>query len=50
MISREGVTKQPRGQNWVWGPEPIHEECRLNLKTPFDDQDGYIRTGEKIQA
>ena len=50
MISREGVTEQSKGQNWVWGPEPVHEECRLNLKTPFDDREGYIHTGEKIRA
>lgn len=28
------------------GPVPVHEDCRLTLHTPYDDQVGfdYIRT------
>ncbi len=44
----EGVTRQSAPKAWVWGPVPVHEDCRLRLQTPYDDQvgteDGYIRT------
>lgn len=31
----------PRGKAWVWGPEPVHDECRTQMRTPYDDQAGY---------
>lgn len=28
----------------VWGPEPVHEPCRVRLSTPVDDKigEGYV--------
>ena len=31
------------------GPEPIHDEV-ADLKTPFDDREGYTRRVEKIRV
>ena len=50
MIRVEGVTELPRGKAWVWGPEPVHEDCRLDLKTPYDDRDGFKHTWQKMKA
>jgi hypothetical protein len=51
-IRLEGITKQPKGMAWVWGPVPVHEPCRLKLRTPYDDQvgDGYCSTWQKMKA
>lgn len=29
-----------RGEDWAWGPYPSHERCRLDLRTPYDQQLG----------
>jgi len=53
MIRLEGVTHTSAPKAWVWGPVPVHEDCRLRLKTPYDDRvgiDGYIRTWQKMMA
>jgi hypothetical protein len=52
-IRLEGVTHQSAPKAWVWGPVPVHEDCRLRLRTPYDDRvgiDGYIRTWQKMTA
>jgi hypothetical protein len=45
-IRLEGVTHERAPKAWVWGPVPVHDECRLDLQTPYDDQigAGYIST------
>ena len=50
-IRWEGVTRAPEQSTWIWGPVPVHEDCRLRLRTPFDDcvgSDGYISTWELL--
>lgn len=50
-IHQEGVTEGPRGMAWVWGPKTVHEQCRLDLSTPFDDEIGdgrYVSTSDKL--
>lgn len=49
-IRYEGITSRPKGMAWVWGPVPVHEECRYWVKTPYDDQIGgaYKSTWERI--
>jgi hypothetical protein len=51
-IRLEGVTQIGTPKAWVWGPVPVHEECRLHPHTPYDDQigDGYISTWEMMKA
>lgn len=51
-VRLEGVTHQKAPKAWVWGPVPVHEDCRLTLHTPYDDQVGfdYIRTWQKMTA
>jgi hypothetical protein len=51
-IRLEGVTHTKAPKAWVWGPVPVHEDCRLTLQTPYDDQVGtdYIRTWQKMTA
>lgn len=44
-IRVEGITHQAPPRPWAWGPVPVHEECRLLVKTPYDDQ-----LGEAFQA
>jgi hypothetical protein len=39
-IRLEGVTHKSAPKAWVWGPVAVHDECRLNLCTPYDDQIG----------
>lgn len=41
LIRTEGMLKSGT-KAWEWGPVPVHDDCRLNLKTPLDDQDGYM--------
>jgi hypothetical protein len=50
MISVEGVTELPRRAAWVWGPEPLHEECRPALVTPYDGMADYRLTRQLVQA
>ena len=51
-IRVEGVTHVSAPKAWVWGPVTVHEECRLHLHTPYEDQigDGYISTWEMMKA
>jgi hypothetical protein len=52
-IRLEGVTHANARKAWLWGPAPVHEDCRLRLRTPYDDQvgvEGYIRTWQKMTA
>lgn len=52
-VRLEGVTHESAPKAWVWGPVPVHEDCRLRLDTPYDEQvgvDGYIRTWQKMTA
>lgn len=35
---------------WEWGPEVVHEECRVTLKTPLDEQPSYVSAWERIKA
>jgi hypothetical protein len=39
-IRVEGVTHSNAPKAWVWGPVPCHDECRIRLRTPYDDQVG----------
>jgi len=50
MISMGGVTELPRRAAWVWGPEPLHEECRPALVTPHDGMADYKLTWQDMQA
>jgi hypothetical protein len=50
MISVGGVTEHPRRAAWVWGPEPLHEECLLALVTPYDGVADYKFTWQHVQA
>lgn len=52
QVRVEGITEQPKGMAWVWGPVPVHEACRTQLHTPFDDKvgDGYCATWQKMKA
>ena len=49
-IRFEGVTEAPKGKAWVWGPVVVHDGCRLQLVTPFDDRigDGYVATWQRL--
>lgn len=51
-IRLEGVTHASAPKAWVWGPVTVHEECRLYLRSPYEDQigDGYIATWEMMNA
>ena len=51
-VRLEGVTHSSAPKAWVWGPVPVHEDCRLTLQTPYDDRVGteYIRTWQKMTA
>jgi len=49
-VRLEGVTELPKGKAWVWGPAPVHEDCRTMLRTPYDDQAGYKLTWQRMKA
>lgn len=48
----EGITQTTAARPWVWGPVAVHEQCRLDLKTPFDDKvgDGFESTWSKLKV
>lgn len=50
-VRLEGVTPDD-SKAWVWGPVPVHEDCRLRFKTPFDDRlgAGYTATWQRMTA
>ena len=50
MISVDGVTELPRRAAWVWGPEPLHKECRPALVTPYDGLADYKLTRHHVRA
>lgn len=39
LIQFEGVT-DAKTNMWLWGPVPVHDPCRLVLKTPYDTSIG----------
>lgn len=48
-IRYEGVT-DTKTRMWIWGPVPVHDPCRLYVKTPFDTSIGngkHLPTWEK---
>jgi hypothetical protein len=49
-IRLEGIPHIDTPKAWVWGPVVIHDNCRLRLKTPFDDQLGeaYMALWERM--
>jgi hypothetical protein len=49
-VRLEGITEAPKGKAWVWGPVPVHEDCRLELATPYDDSDEYVHTWQMMRA
>jgi hypothetical protein len=51
-IRLEGVTHLSAPKAWVWGPVPVHDKCRLYLRTPYDDRigAGYKSTWEMVRA
>lgn len=50
-VRLEGITPAD-SKAWVWGPVPLHEDCRVSLTTPYDDQigDGYVATWQRMTA
>jgi hypothetical protein len=51
-IHQEGITEGPRGMAWVGGPVTVHEQCRLDLRTPFDEEIGggrFVSTWDKLR-
>jgi hypothetical protein len=48
----EGITLQDQPKQWVWGPVVVHEDCRMDVRTPYDDEVGgaYVSTWERIKA
>ncbi len=53
-IRLEGVTHVGAPKAWVWGPVAAHEECRVHLRTPIEDEIGadwvYISTWQMMSA
>jgi len=51
-IRLEGVTHDSAPKAWVWGPVAVHEDCRVLLKTPYDDQlgKGYAAISDSLRA
>jgi hypothetical protein len=41
-VQIEGISHIDTPKAWVWGPVVVHDNCRLDLKTPFDDKIGLI--------
>jgi hypothetical protein len=51
-IRLEGVTHRSAPKAWVWGPVAVHEDCRLNLHSPYKDEIGgdYVSTWQMMSA
>ena len=51
-VQIEGVAHVDTPKAWVWGPVVVHDPCRLNLKTPFDDKIGgeYMTLWERMTS
>jgi hypothetical protein len=50
-IRLEGVTASSDDPHrpWLWGPVMVHDPCRLELQTPWDDVVGdFMRTYEMV--
>lgn len=46
----EGVCPEGDRMTWTWGPVVVHEQCRLRVRTPFDDRigDGFMSLWERL--
>lgn len=46
----EGIYRLGKPEAWVWGPVVVHDECRLDVKTPFDEKVGldYMAAWERV--
>ena len=40
-VQLEGVSHVDTPKAWIWGPVVVHDHCRVQVKTPFDDQIGW---------
>ncbi len=49
-VQVEGVSHVDMPKAWVWGPVVVHDQCRLRVKTPFDDRVGgeYMALWERV--
>jgi hypothetical protein len=43
----EGMTWQG-SKAWGWGPYPCHDACRVDIRTPLDDNPRAVPTWERI--
>jgi hypothetical protein len=49
-VQIEGISHVKTPKAWVWGPVIVHDDCRLRLTTPFDDEVGqdYMTLSERM--
>lgn len=49
-VQLEGVSHVGTPKAWVWGPVVVHDDCRVQVKTPFDDKIGleYMALSERM--
>ena len=45
-----GVAPREAPRVWVWGPVLVHEGCRYDVRTPYDDEAGYVAVDQAISA
>lgn len=50
QVRLEGITEPDKSHDWVWGPVVVHEDCRVHVTTPYDEEIGgrYCATWEKV--
>lgn len=51
-VRMEGVERDRQsGGGYVWGPVPVHDPCRVLVKTPYDDEvgAGFVRTWDIVE-
>lgn len=51
-VRMEGVERdEAAGGGYVWGPVPVHEACRVHVRTPYDDRlgAGFVSTYDFVE-
>ena len=43
-----GLAPREAPRVWVWGPVLVHEKCRFDVVTPFDDETGYLPVDQVV--
>lgn len=43
-----GIAPREAPRVWVWGPVLVHDACRYEVTTPYDELTGYLPVDQRV--